>query len=140
MIMRMRLTQFLLIAGLLFVGIEAKAQTPLQEFAKRHKADLVIGADRVQANPYVLNDQSYIVMLRFIRMTSPSAGVFSGMNLRDRNVMLYVSKVPTSAFRGGEQIVAAVRIVGIHDGTNFPHAELIGFQNCKASNCSDFDH
>ena len=131
--------RLLLMAFVVTAPTAADAQTPLQTFAKRYQSESVTDPEKLQANPYDYADRNYTLRLRFVRIVGPAAAVFAGTGPKGQTVTVLLTKVPTKAFKGGEQLIAAVRVIGFTETSTFPEVELVGFEICKTPDCSEFD-
>jgi len=131
--------RLLLLAFVATAPAAADAQTPLQTFAKRYESGPVIDPEKMQAAPYDYADQNYSLRLRFVRVVGPAAAVFAGASSKGQAVTVFLTKVPTEAFKGGEHVMAAVRVIGFTETSTFAEVELVGFEICKNPDCSEFD-
>ena len=72
-------------------------------------------------------------------MAGLAAAVFASANPREHEATIHLIRVPPKAFSGGEQLIAAVRVIGYDEASPFPEVELVGFEICTIANCSEFD-
>ena len=131
--------RLVLIAFFVTAANVAHAQTQLQAFTKRYEAHSFISIEEIQENPYLYEGRNHLLRLRFVRMAGLAAAVFASANPRDHEATIHLIKVPSKAFSGGEQLIAAVRVIGYDEASPFPEVELVGFEICKIANCSEFD-
>ena len=96
------------------------------------------------ANPFVFKDAVVTVHGMFVKMISESEALFGEADFGGISNAIVVSKVPPTQFRGGEQVILAVRVRGSRSLTNgniansTPDLEYVGSYTCRQNNCADF--
>ena len=118
------------------VPVSAESYT---QFSDRTKVDGIVGPGHLQANPFQFTDRDIGLLLRFVKMISPTEAIFGGQAAHDEKALIVVSGVPTKAFFGDDDILAAVRVTGIHKEYKLPLATLRTYVLCKLPQCKDIN-
>jgi hypothetical protein len=98
-----------------------------------------VNTQELSANPFLYKGSVVAVPTTFMTMMSESDAMF-----RDNgNWELFVSGVPTTLFRGGEQVILGVRVVGTKGavtpgGQTLPSGEYVGVYKCLQYDCNDY--
>jgi uncharacterized protein YecT (DUF1311 family) len=93
--------------------------------------------DDLRANPFLFRDKVISTLVRFSMMTGESEAIFRTDNYLE-TPMLYASKVPPTLFQRNQQVVLALRVIGINKETSLPHVEFIGAHFCSQPECQDY--
>lgn len=123
-------------------GDHLRAQTrnpnvqKMQELSKRFGVETFGDVQMIEANPYQWAAKPVALVVRFVRMTSPTTAIFR--DFPPGNSIAFVSKVPTTAFSAEQDVILVVKVVGVQENLNLPHVELLGFDLCKEKACRDF--
>jgi len=105
-------------------------------FASQNQVQAWPGSATVVANPFAYKGQVVAFPARFDRMLSENEALFSGE--------LIVTGVPTTQFRGGENLILAVMDRGIRTvkgamgEASVPDLQYMGVYVCKLGGCADF--
>ena len=103
-------------------------------FAQANSVTRFISEEELVSNPFVVKGQTVGFRSRFVRMISENEAIFS---INGSGIL--TSGVPPTRFRGGEDVVVAMRVLGIKDGR--PYGEYMGVFQCTKmppGGCTEF--
>jgi TPR repeat protein len=92
------------------------------------------------SNPFRFKGSVVAVPTNFAKMMSEGDAIFSD----NRRIELFVSGVPSTLFRGGEEVVLALRVAGTTavktpaGEVNLPSGEFVGVYKCLQDGCSEY--
>jgi hypothetical protein len=98
-------------------------------FISENKPDTWASDAEVTANPFLYKGKVVGIRSRFTRMVSETDAIFTFNNV------IQITGVPSTRFRGSEDVVLAVKILGTKD--TLPYGEYIGAYVCTQG-CSEF--
>ncbi len=108
----------------------AQAKQTLQtSFVSQNGVNVYVSDSQLTANPFTYKGQVVGVRSRFTKMVSESDAVFTF------NSPIFVGSVPSTRFRGSEDVVLAIKVVGIKEGV--PYGTYVGVYQCTQG-CSEF--
>jgi hypothetical protein len=100
-----------------------------------------VSTDQLIANPFAYKNSVVAVMVQFDRMISESDALFVSPYVQH---VLHVSKVPSTMFRGSENVVLAGRVTGkrilknaLGMEVDIPSLEYVGVYNCANNTCQE---
>ncbi len=120
----------------------AQARTAEHErFSKEFGVQQWVSRAELIANPFVFKDQVVAVRANFIKMTDANEALFGENTCADKlcGDTITLLKVPTTAFKGNETLVLAIKANGTREikGSTIPNLEYVGSYICKQNRCSD---
>jgi len=91
------------------------------DFLRRHGATQTI-LYAIDSNPFRYQSQIVAVPARFLRMVSATTALFVSVSpIGGPPRTLFVSKMPTNEFKGGEEVNLAIKVIGISNEFKVPH-------------------
>lgn len=89
-----------------------------------------LNATSLSANPFIFKDKKIVFFGEFIKMVSPTIGVFS---IGRQRVIL--SDVPTDQFSLPGNAIVIAKVLGRE--SDIPHLKFLGVHTCKQSYCEE---
>jgi hypothetical protein len=117
--------------------VAEKARSALERMKTEFGVQQFVKIDDLRANPFLFRDKIISTLARFSMMTGESEAIFRTDNYLE-TPMLYASKVPSTLFQRNQQVVLALRVIGINKETSLPHVEFIGVHFCTQPECADY--
>ncbi len=114
---------------------KAKAAATRAAFMKRYGATQIVLGDDLRANPFRFQGQTVVVLQHFSSMIGPQRAVMTH---------IVVDGVPSTLFKGNEQILLAVKVLGTVAldtpvrPVKVPHGQYIGSVVCHEIGCADY--